>query len=229
MENKKLTFEDCFSRIVTIINFKKSKWKLDSLAWLDYDDIRSILLLHIWKKFELWDQKMPLEPYINRICENQLINIQRNLYYNFSKPCLNCPQSEGLDNFCKLYGTQDASKCKILATWNGCKKNAYNIKLPCTIEHHQNELSLKEDNSSNIFNVIPDFHRLMEDILEKNELVVYRHLYIEHKDQKDLNKILGYTVSNKSAGYKTISNLKKSILDKAKKLLKNNDLDYERD
>ena len=47
MKIKELTFEDAYPVIKSEIEKKKHKWTLTSLAWISYEDVSQIILLHI--------------------------------------------------------------------------------------------------------------------------------------------------------------------------------------
>ncbi len=91
MAKKKQKYEDHQDTIEEELNKRRGKWFLTSLAWIDFDDVKQIIRLHLHKKWDLWDQSRPLKPWLNRIISNQLKNILRNYYSNFAKPCLSCP------------------------------------------------------------------------------------------------------------------------------------------
>ena len=124
MQNKlKYSFEDKSDIIDKAITKQKKKWQLTAITWMDYDDVTQIIKIHIYKKWNMWDQSKPLEPWIGRIIANQLKNIIRNNYTNYIRPCLNCPNNSGDDqcrispnglqgNFCYLYSQTHIFHCK---------------------------------------------------------------------------------------------------------------------
>ena len=67
----------------------------------------------------------------------------------------------------------------------------------------------------------------MEKVLKAIEWKAYKLLYIEGKDEEQTAKLMGYKTSekNRTAGYKQIKNLKKSIIFKVKKYLYNGEID----
>ena len=144
---KKLKFEDCVSDVDFEINKRRSKWNLTALAWMDFDDVSQILRIHIHKKWHLYDQIKPLAPWINRIITNQIKNLIRNNYGNFTRPCLRCAAAEG-ENNCLIYKNQEYT-CPLLVKWFKTKKIAYDVKLAVPLEIHLYEvqsLSYNEDN-----------------------------------------------------------------------------------
>ena len=109
-ENK---FEDYIDVIDEEIKKRRSKWKLTSITWMDFDDISQILRIHIYKKWHLYDPVKPLAPWLNRIITNQIKNLIRNNYGNYARPCLKCAASEGGD-LCVIYEKQ-CSDCPLYA------------------------------------------------------------------------------------------------------------------
>ena len=67
----------------------------------------------------------------------------------------------------------------------------------------------------------------MEKTLKPIEWKFYNLAYIAHKSEEEIAKIMGYKSSEKNrlAGYKQIRNLKKIIIQKAKKYIYNGDID----
>ena len=84
---KKKSFEEMYETIDCVIKKRKNKWKLKAIAWFDFEDIEQLIKLHVYKKWDLWDQKRPIEPWINKITTNQIRNIIRNNYTSFARPC----------------------------------------------------------------------------------------------------------------------------------------------
>lgn len=221
-----LTFEDVYLRILKVVTGKKHKWKLEALRYIEWKDIEQELLSHVSQKFHLWDQSRPIEPYVSILCENQLINKQRNLYYNFAKPCIGCPQSEGEEGSCRLFGSQDPNQCNLLANWSKHKKGAYSVKLPASLNYHENEVFNKPHEIIDIEKAIERFHIKMHEVLKPLEYKIYNHLYIEKRGERELAGVLGYkTTEGRTAGYKSINNMKKLIVEKAKELMRDEDLD----
>lgn len=82
---------------------------------MDFNDVSQILRIHINNKWPLYDQKQPLAPWVNRIISNQIKNLIRNNYGNYSRPCLKCSAAEGED-LCKIYGKQ-CGACPLYKKW----------------------------------------------------------------------------------------------------------------
>jgi len=219
-------FEDFIEVIDKEIVKRKPKWNLKSLAWLDYDDVSQIIRIHIYKKWHLYDQSKPIGPWLNAIIANQIKNLIRNNYANVSKPCYRCDASEGED-LCLIYEKQ-CNACPIFAKWESTKKDAYNLKIASSIEFHNNELNSHDlQDSMSLESNIKKLHKAMEDILKPLEWKIYQLIYIENKSDEEVAQIMNYTTSesNRTPGYKHIKNIKKSIIEKAKKALRKNKID----
>ncbi|NDG33354.1 sigma-70 family RNA polymerase sigma factor, partial [bacterium] len=92
---KKPSFESLIDVIDSEIIKRKNKWNLTAINWMDFHDVAQILRIHIHKKWHLYDHKKPLAPWVNRIISNQIKNLIRNNYSNFTRPCLKCAAAEG--------------------------------------------------------------------------------------------------------------------------------------
>jgi len=75
---KKIQYEDKIDIINEEIRKRKNKWFLDSMPWISFEDVEQIIRLHIYQKWDKWDQKRDLKPWINKIITNQFKNILRN-------------------------------------------------------------------------------------------------------------------------------------------------------
>ena len=111
-------FEDCIDIINNEINKRKTKWNLKFLTWIDFDDVAQIIRIHIHKKWYQYDETKPLPPWLNRIISNQIKNLIRNIYGNYSRPCLRCAAAEG-EVGCRIYIKQ----CKDCPLYESCEKN----------------------------------------------------------------------------------------------------------
>ena len=216
---KKKTFEECIKDIDTEIRKRKNKWNLTSLAWMDFEDVSQIIRIHIYKKWNMYDQKKPLAPWLNRIISNQIKNLIRNNYGNYARPCVKCAAAEG-EGECYIYAKQ-CGDCPLYAYWEKNKKRAHDTKLPVSLENHSQEVFSIETDSFDVEHAAEQLHKKMEKVLKPVEWKVYNLLYIENKDDKDVAKSMGYITSEKNRlpGYKQIKNIKKRIITKAKKIL----------
>lgn len=226
VEKKNPTFEESIRLIDEEIKKRRNKWNLTALAWMDYEDVSQIIRIHIYKKWDMYDPTKPLGPWLNRIISNQIKNLIRNYYGNYSRPCLRCAAAEGED-LCEIYEKQ-CSSCPLYADWEKNKKRAYDIKIPLSIENHSHEVKSLAENNFDVEKNAKKLHEKMETVLKPLEWKMYTYLYIEYKDEKEVAQLMGYRTSekNRTPGYKQIKNIKKSIINKVKKILDKEEIDF---
>tara|TARA_R110002020_G_scaffold315279_3_gene530447 strand:+ start:3435 stop:4181 length:747 start_codon:yes stop_codon:yes gene_type:complete len=224
-KTEKPSFEDSIDVINVEINKRKGKWNLTVLAWMDFQDVSQILRIHIFKKWDLYDSEKPLAPWINRIISNQIKNLIRNNYGNYARPCLRCAAAEA-DSHCYIYKEQ-SSVCPLYANWEKTKKNAHDAKLPVSLEEHPQEIFTSVNSYYDVERTALRLHEKMKTVLKPVEWKVYNYLYIEHKSEEEVAKLMNYktTEKNRVPGYKQIKNIKKSIIEKVKKVLDKGEID----
>jgi DNA-directed RNA polymerase specialized sigma24 family protein len=226
VETNKFSFEEKLEIIDIEIKKRRNKWQLNILKWMSFEDVEQIIKLHIFRKWSMWDQDKPLEPWVSRIISNQIRNLIRNNYTNYVKPCMNCPHNLG-DDFCSLSsnGLQNSS-CDLFSIWEKGKKHGYNIKLPLELENHSKEIENISSESLDFDSAIISLNEHMQHVLPENYYKAYKMLYFEKKSDEEVAKFLGYRSSekNRKIGYKQIKNLKKLFRDKAIEILKNFDI-----
>jgi len=227
-ENRPI-FSDCIYIIDSELQKRKSRWRLNAIAWMDFDDVCQKIRLHIFNKWDQWDNKRGLRPWINTIITNQMTNLVRNNYSSFSKPCLQCKYNQG-GNLCAIYGSQ-SSDCKDYSKWELGKKDAYLIKMPISLDHSMRDLNNEnkqqaidvKDNYSymDYESKMAKFHQSMKTKLSAIDWRVYSLLYVENLDEIEAAKLMGYKTSekNRSPGYKQIKKIKNKIYKIAKLIL----------
>lgn len=216
---KILTFIDCYEVINKELEKRRHKWALHCRPDIDYDDVKQIIFLHINTKFGQWDQSKSLLPWVNTVITNQTTNLLRNYFLNIAKPCSNCPANEGEDK-CRIYGIQ-SSQCQLYAKWEKSRKNAYNVKLPVSIENHISENYDRPSQDINLEEMAESLHELMKKVLSPIQYKFYQALYIDHKSDEETATLMGYQTKekNRAKGYKQLLNMKKIIIEKAKKVI----------
>jgi len=237
MPRKKYKFEEKYEIISEQIEKRRGKWFLKAISWISWDDVYQIVISHIYKKWHLWDQSRPIEPWLNRIISNQIKNILRNHYSNFVRPCTNCPfnVSGAIDNFsdssnnCSWTksGKQDCS-CPLFDKWSRTKKSSFMINTASSIDEISNISDLGVS-QSHLFDI--DIAKLklndkMKEVLNEKQYNIYNMLYIENLSHNEIAIKLGYKSNEKGrkAGYKQIKNFEKFFKETAKKLIKENDI-----
>jgi len=219
------SFEKCIDIINEEIRKRKNKWNLAALSWIDFEDVEQILRIHIYKKWNLYDSKKPLGPWLNIIISNQIKNIIRNNYGNYTRPCLKCAAAEW-DDSCNIYGEQ-CNKCPLYAHWESNKKDAFNTKVTLPLENHLKEIHGMTNEGFDLLKSTQSLSSALKKILKPAEWTVYELLCLQNKREEEVAKILGFktTEKNRSPGYKQIKNLKRSILIKAKKCIYNGEVE----
>lgn len=219
------TFEECYSEITVIVEKQRSKWTFKASVMRDFDDIKSEIITHVWKKWPLYDQSRPLGGWVATIVKHQFANILRDTYTSTSSPCSRCVANKG-DKMCSLYGEQGV-ECPLYKKWYHTKRHAHEAKLPVSIEERLNEIHAKPDSMVDLERAGRNLHIAMEKELTGSEWEIYRRLYVEHKSEEDTAKELGFktTEQGRKMGYKRIRQVKTIIIKKAKKVLSENRLE----
>ena len=235
MTKKKIIYEDKYDVIEEELRKRQGKWFLNSLAWIDFDDVKQIIRTHIYKKWDQWDQSRPLKPWLNRIISNQLKNILRNYYSNFAKPCLSCPfnqsgiSEENVAGYCGFTtsGTQ-CNECPLYAKWEKTKKAAYDIKMAVALESHSHLLYSEKSSSFEMDAAQARLNEEMKLILSEKNFKIYHMLFIENLTDEEVAEKMGYRTTEKGrkAGYKQLKNLKRQFKEKAEKILRTKDIFY---
>lgn len=222
-----ILFEDKIDIINREIDKRRGKWQLKAISWMDFSDVKQLLLIHVDKKWHLWDQDKALEPWLNRLITNRMTNIIRDNYSSFSRPCLRCSANQG-DDLCHIY-TKQCSECPIFRKWEKTKKRAHDVKMPLSMHDERNEQVYNQVESNSTEEVDYDkYAELLRIELEKTlkpELYkIYDLLYIQHLSDKEVAGIMGYKENNKKCNRfinKQLENHKKTLLEASKKISKN--------
>ncbi len=212
------TFESAYEEINRILESKRHKWTLRAIPSVDFSDVKQIILLHIWKKWGMYDSKQKLGPWVSRIVTRQMINLIRNIYSSYSRPCLKCAYNQGGD-LCGEYGHQ-TNACPIYALWEQTKKRAFNVKLAVSTENHQQEISEMPDTSINTERAIQTIYEHMKTQLRPIELRVFEMIYIRHMDDDEVAKEMGYMAgeNNRKPGYSRLSQIRRTIVNKVREI-----------
>ena len=218
-------FEDNIGFIDGEIAKRRNLWNLTSIQWMDFDDVSQIIRIHIYEKWKLYDAKKPLGPWLNKVISHQIKNIIRNIYGNYVRPCLRCCAAEG-ENLCKIYSSQ-CTDCPLYLAWEKSKKRAYEVKMPLPIEHFMNDQDIGYQDEQDIQVVAAVIHKKMEKILKPTEWTVYKMLFIDDASEAEVAQRMGYKSNEvgRRAGYKQLRNVRKSIMDKVKRALRNDEID----
>ena len=225
---RKIKYEDKQDVIDKVIEKHRYIWQLKAIAWMDYDDVAQIIRFHIFKKWKMWKQDRPLEPWIARITSNQIKNLLRNNYSNYVRPCLSCPHNQGNEPpACAITASGlQCSECPLYRKWEKTKKQAYDVKLAVSTENHSESVQAMRDPNFDIMVSAKRLHEEMKHRLAPKQYKVYRRLYIDGADEEKVAAEMGYKTNEKGkkAGYKQIKNFKKIFRQVAAKILQSEDI-----
>ena len=222
-----LQYYEDFSDLIDQELRKRSKnWFLTSVSWVGFDDVCQIIRAHIHKKWDQWDQSRPIKPWLNKIIANQMKNILRNHYSNFARPCLNCPFNSDTEyHLCSFTtsGEQD-NTCPLYKKWENSKKHAFNVKITLCLDSHVHEIDANPGDYLNL-DIESTSKRLIKELkkqLNQRQFKAFELLYIKNLTDEEVADEMGFksTEKGRKAGYKQIKNLKKSLKEKAAKILK---------
>lgn len=209
------SFESNIDQINKIINLNLGKWKLKIINSISHDDIRQELLIHINDRWHMYDKSRPLGNWLTTVVSRKLINLTRDNFYKFSKPCLNCPKFSG-GNLCSLYG-EISSECGLYRKWELEKKFHHDCALPVTIEDHQDEIHSMPLNHIDFDEQIENLKEKLKEKLSSADYKIFIWLYLENKTEDNIIKLLNY--KNERQGRKQITNLKQSIVTLVKNII----------
>lgn len=218
------TFEEALPIIDKILKARQHKWQLRAVSSMDYDDVSQLCRIHIWKKWEQYDQTQKLEPWVSRIITRQVINLIRNVYSSHSRPCLKCAENQGGD-LCGAFGKQCA-ECPLFALWERTKKRAFNVKLPVSMENHLLEVFEMPDNSIDVPRALKIIEEHLKTVLSIKEMKVFTLIYMKGLSDLEVAKEMGFeaTEKNRKPGYSRISQINRKILEKVREIREDIDI-----
>lgn len=228
-----IRFEDRIEIIDNEIAKRRHKWQLTAIAYMDFDDVAQMIRAHIYKKWHLWDQDRPLEQWLNRVITHQIYNLIRNNYGNVAPPCNGCAFDLGGDLCDYTSSGSKCEQCPLYAKWRKTKAKGYYIKLAGSIDDEnyveQRSAAIAPEDGVDIEKGVVNLHEKMRERLTPNQFKIYSQLFIEGKSEEEVAKEMGYktTEKNRRPGYKHISNLKKTFLATAKKIMDQEDIFYD--
>tara|TARA_R100001015_G_C4523953_1_gene92198 strand:- start:252 stop:674 length:423 start_codon:yes stop_codon:yes gene_type:complete len=132
---------------------------------------------------------------------------------------LKCAAAESGD-LCYIYGKQSEA-CPLFANWVRTRKQAYDAKLPVSINDHEYEINSAEYSDIDIISLMNKLNIKMKEILKPAEWKIYKALYIDNLSEEKAATLMGYKTNEKNRvpGYKQIKNVKKAIIQKVKKII----------
>lgn len=233
MENENLevqvsqirSFEELYDVIQSVVERWRSKWTLKAVASISFDDIKQIILVHVDKKWEQYDQTKPVEPWVAKIARNQFINELRNNYLSTASPCSDCPMNLGGDE-CKLF-KKKGPQCEYYKVWLGKNKFRHDCRLPLPLENHSQEVNNLPDRYIDVERSALLLHKKMEPFFTDKEWKIYEKLFVEQKSEQEAALELGFKTNEKGriCGYARFAQVKKKAIRIAKRILNDEGLE----
>jgi DNA-directed RNA polymerase specialized sigma24 family protein len=222
-----LKFEDKIGELDELLSRYRPKWQLSAISWMDYDDVCQIIRIHAHKKWHLWDQARPFKPWASMLISHQMMNLVRNLYSNYARPCLKCPHYAGGES-CLLTksGNQD-EECAIFAKWRKKKEKTYNLKLPLPIEDGVFLGQTHIDDHFDYDSSEQKLHSRMLSLLSDKNKEIYTKLFIEGQSDEEVAKFFNFkpdSLKRKTPRYKQLANLKIKFQEMAAEVIQNYDI-----
>lgn len=224
MARKNKKYEDYSDIIDEALKKQRSKWRLDAVQWLGYDDVEQIIRAHIAKKWRMWDQRRPFEPWVNRVISNQLRNLLRNNYGAYAKPCSQCEYARG-DLCMQTDSGQQSNECSLYSAWSKKKKYGLGLNTALSIEDEDNFINIKCD-FFDYDNHLDRLNKHMKEMLSEHHYIAYRMMFFENRSEEEVAIFMGYKISenNNKLGYRQVKNLKRKFTRLAAKILKEKDI-----
>ena len=224
------TFESCLPEIEVIIESKRKDWTFKASVMCDFDDVKSIIMVHIWRKWYLYNQKRPLGGWVATIVKNQFHNILRDSYTSTSAPCSQCPCNLGSDSegkvSCSLFGVASI-ECPKYEKWYNKNRHSHNVRLPVALENHLNEFLEQPNTEIDLEAAIINFHERIKAKMTLSEWAIYKCLFVENKTEAETALQLGFktTEKNRQSGYNRMHQVKKLSIILAKEILEEHGLE----
>lgn len=223
-------FEDKLNEIDSLLKTRKPRWEMDAIPSTGWEDVEQIIRIHLFNKFEKWDQSKPFSRWCARVIDNQIINIKKHLIGRFISPCQNCPFNLG-DNLCaKTKSGKKCDECPKLAKWEKKKKNGYNLVLARsvdeTFEGEDDPIIQPEGNLINLPEAIERLHRLMLETLTDKLRKFYQLKYIDGLNDSVIAFSFGFITSEegRAPGYRQMYNMEAEIRKKVNLVMQTHDI-----
>ena len=222
---QKLPFEQVSSQISEQIDHHRASWKLTAVAW---EDCRQEILTRAWFKYDLFDPaKGELSHWLSPLIINSLRNLYRDHHAIYSRPCIRgCPWNLGNDNCEKTSTGKQCAECPAFKEWQERKLDHFNVKQTLPLENHEQEVNSIQGDFVDYDGAKSVIDREMKVRLTKQEWKIYKMLYIQGKDEKEVQKTLGKTKSKHKMGanYLKLLQMRNSFKELARKIIEEKNL-----
>lgn len=220
-----LTFEEKYPTVKEVISKYSNRWRLDAVHWVSFEDVASEIEAHVFKKWNQWDQSRPLEPWVATVCQRQILNKLRNLYGNFARPCVKCPNSLGETHCSVTSSHEQCIECPIYKDWvDKGKKANHDIKLPLELENHSKEFNSRPSQELDYETAVNRLRVELAGHLEPKIFVAFEMLCFEHKAEKEVAAFLGLKSKLGVSVKKQLEEFKMNLIKTVRGVLKESDI-----
>lgn len=216
------SFNDCYSRIEPVVEKWRAKWFFKASIIKDFDDVKTEILTHIYKKWDLYDQSRPVENWAAQITHNKFTNELRDSYMGTASPCNACKFNEG-SKLCVKFGKTENMECNFFHEWYYKKRYKHEARMPYSSDdpNHPTSVSEMPNESVDVEPDIPIFHERIKPRLTDSEWRIYKCIYIDNLSDEETADILDLksNEAGKTKGYKRIREVKKILVKKGREMI----------
>lgn len=208
--------EDLIPVIQREIAKRRKKW---TLAALSFDDVSQIVLIRVVRKYDTFlPEKGEFSHWVNRVITHTILNILRDNYLKYSRPCiLGCIHNTG-DETCSLTKSgKQCAQCPLYRDWEKLRKEQFNINQPVSLENHIQEVDgefFDIDNAKDKLNIE------MKRRLKPSEWQIYKKIYIDRKN----DDIKQDTIKSYGISYPNFTKLNELFVKTAKAIMQEEDI-----
>jgi RNA polymerase sigma factor (sigma-70 family) len=222
-----LTFDQRYESIVHEIEKRRKKWTLVSTS---FDDISQTILSRVYLNFHQFDaERGEFSHWVNVLISNTIKNCLRDLHYAHSRPCIQgkggCVFNTGNDTCSQTPSGKQCGQCLAYKLWEMRKKNHNAIEQTLPLENHIREVDSRPSDNVNIEGAKTVIDQKIQAKLNKHEWKLYKLLFIQNKEEREVGKIMKYKPSKRMyPGYLTILKFRKKVVCLAKEIIEDENL-----
>lgn len=214
-----IKFEEKIQCIDRLIQKNKGQWHLSDIGGFGFADVAQIIRLHIYNKWDQWDQTRPFDCWCNKIIVNQIKNCVRNRYSKDAPPCSGCPFDKGGD----LCGYTDSGRkcdeCREFKKWTKKKQGKFLLKTATSIDVET--FKEAQDFSDPIVAIrmednIMKFHRYIVQFLNPKMANFYNLIYVDNLTDEEISQKLKLEIG-RGITKRQLIGIRKILQDVAKK------------
>jgi RNA polymerase sigma factor (sigma-70 family) len=215
-----ISFEERLPVIYEEINKRQNKW---TFTKLDFDDVRQKILIRVFNKYHLFDDKKgKFTHWLNTVISSAIKNILRDSLTKYSRPCIvGCKFHLGGDSCGYTKSGIQCDECPLFKDWRIRKQDHFNVEQSLPLENHEQEVNNLPGDFINYEEIKKVLDKEMETRLKPFEYKIYHLLYIENKSPEEVGKILKYKKGKNSEipGYQALRKSRKQIIKIAKEII----------